>query len=285
MNAKIVAIPLFAAIWLGSPAKAVAQDPDPVVLSKPAISASQPGEAPPRMAQPRFAKEITGDAPATPPEVGDDQRGRGRQGSGGRQGPEANRGGGSTRGRGNTGRPGDPGRSSGARVAVPRGSSAPFYGSYRRPYYPPAYYDRWAFRTYRWSPLAYVPWSWIYGTAGYASFGYSYGGAYGYGYGYGAPYPSYGPGVYGVYPLYGRSTTFDTGELRLRIRPRDAQVFVDGFFAGSVDDFDGNFQSLRLEQGGHKIEVRMPGFETLTIDIHIQPNRTLTIREELRPIP
>jgi HSP20 family molecular chaperone IbpA len=78
---------------------------------------------------------------------------------------------------------------------------------------------------------------------------------------------------------------YDTGELRLRIRPRDSQVFVDGFFAGNVDDFDGNFQSLRLEQGGHKIEVRMPGFETLTIDVHIQPNRTLTIREELRPRP
>ena len=73
--------------------------------------------------------------------------------------------------------------------------------------------------------------------------------------------------------------------MRLRIRPRDAQVFVDGYFAGYVDDFDGNFQSLRLEQGGHKLEVRMPGFQTLTLDIHIQPNRTITIQEDLIPSP
>lgn len=274
MNAKIVAIPLFAAIWLGSPEKALAQDPDPVVLNPPAITAPPSRVAVPRVAQPRFTKEITGDMPATPPEVSDDQRGR--QGRGG-----GNRGGGAVRGGGNRGGSGPSGRSSGTRVVVARRPVAPFYNSYRRPYYPPAYYDRWAFRTYRFSPLGYVPWSWIYGTAGFASFGYSYGGPYG----YGAAYPSYGAGVYGVYPQFGRSTTFDTGELRLRIRPRDAQVFVDGFFAGSVDDFDGNFQSLRLEQGGHKIEVRMPGFETLTVDVHVQPNRTLTIREELRPSP
>jgi PEGA domain len=275
MNAKIVAIPLLAAIWLGSPTKALAQDPDPVLIVPPAISVPPPPEAPARIAQPRVAVEISGDSPAAPPEVADDQRSGGRQGSG------ANRGGGGNGGRGNAGRSGYPGRSSSARVAVPRGP-APFYSSYR-PYYPPSYYHRWAYQTYRFSPLAYVPWSWIYGTAGYANFGFSYGGPYGFG--YGAPYPAYGPGIYGVYPPYGSSTTFDTGELRLRIRPRDAQVFVDGFFAGSVDDFDGNFQSLRLEQGGHKIEVRMPGFETLTLDVHIQPNRTLTIREELRPAP
>ena len=71
--------------------------------------------------------------------------------------------------------------------------------------------------------------------------------------------------------------------MRLRIRPRNAQVFVDGYFAGYVDDFDGNFQALRLEQGGHKLEVRMPGYQTLMLDIHIQPNRTLTIREDLIP--
>ncbi|MEO8679935.1 MAG: PEGA domain-containing protein [Vicinamibacterales bacterium] len=265
MNAKIVAVPLLAAIWLGSPSKALAQDPDPVVLSAPAIKAEPPAAPRPRIAEPRIKKEITADTPAPPPDVGDDQRGRGRQGPGG-----GNRGGSPA------------GRPSGQRVVPPRAPSAPVYGySYRRPYYPPAYYDRWAFRTYRWSPLSYVPWSWIYGTAGYASFGYNYGG----GYGYGPAYPSYGPGLYGMYPPYGGSTTFDTGELRLRIRPRDAQVFVDGFFAGTVDDFDGNFQSLRLEQGGHKIEVRMPGFQTLTIDVHIQPKRTLTIREDLQPSP
>ena len=86
-------------------------------------------------------------------------------------------------------------------------------------------------------------------------------------------------------PLRGIDNVLDTGSVRLRIRPRDAQVFVDGYFAGYVDDFDGNFQSLRLEQGGHKLEVRMPGYETLQLDVHVQPNRTITLREDLIPRP
>ena len=78
---------------------------------------------------------------------------------------------------------------------------------------------------------------------------------------------------------------YDVGGVRLKIRPRDAQVFVDGYYAGLVDDFDGTFQSLRLEQGGHKIEVHMPGFEDLELDVHVQPGRTITLNEDLRPRP
>ncbi len=77
---------------------------------------------------------------------------------------------------------------------------------------------------------------------------------------------------------------YDVGGVRLKIRPRDAQVFVDGYYAGRVDDFDGTFQSLRLEAGGHKIEVRMPGFEDLELDVHVQPGRTITLaRNSCRP--
>jgi hypothetical protein len=62
-------------------------------------------------------------------------------------------------------------------------------------------------------------------------------------------------------------------------------VFVDGNYAGIVDDFDGTFQQLRLQQGGHRIEIRMPGFADLELDVHVQPGRTITIREHLRPAP
>jgi hypothetical protein len=62
-------------------------------------------------------------------------------------------------------------------------------------------------------------------------------------------------------------------------------VFVDGHYAGLVDDFDGTFQQLRLESGGHKIEIRMPGFEDLEMDVHVQPGRTISLREDLRPRP
>ena len=144
-------------------------------------------------------------------------------------------------------------------------------------YYAPSYYDRWARGYYRWSPIRYAPWSVIAGSVGFANFGVY--GSIGPSYGYGHPY-YYGHGGHSSY-----SPGYDYGGVRLRIRPRDAQVFVDGHYAGLVDDFDGTFQQLRLEQGGHKIEIRMPGFEDLDMDIHVQPGRTITLHEDLRPRP
>jgi hypothetical protein len=154
-------------------------------------------------------------------------------------------------------------------------------------HYAPVHYDYWARRYYRWSPIGYAPWSLIYGSIGFSNYGF-YGGVgpnpfyYGYnGYGYG-----YGPGIYapyGGYPTY--PYPHIAGAVRLKIRPHDAQVFVDGHYAGRVDDFDGVFQSLKLEAGGHKIEVRRPGFEDLAIDVHVQPGRTLTLEEFLQPRP
>jgi len=157
-------------------------------------------------------------------------------------------------------------------------------GSSHHGHYAPVHYDYWARRYYRWSPIGYAPWSLIYGSIGFTNFGY-YGGVgpnpfyFGYnGYGWG-----YGPGAY-AYPPY-QVSGYDPGGIRLDVRPRDAQVFVDGYYAGIVDEFDGLFQSLRLDGGGHKIEIRMPGFEDFALDVHVQPGRKFTIRADLRPKP
>ena len=173
------------------------------------------------------------------------------------------------------------GRNSFPRININIGSS---YGGR---HYAPVHYDYWARQYVRWSPVRYVPWSLIYGSIGFPNYGF-YGGIgpspfyYGYnGYGY-----TYGPGIYapyGAYPAY--PYPHEAGGVRLKIRPRDAEVFVDGYYAGRVDDFDGVFQSLKLEAGGHKIAVRMPGFEDLELDVHVQPGRTLTLDEYLRPRP
>ena len=90
---------------------------------------------------------------------------------------------------------------------------------------------------------------------------------------------------YAHHALYAPGYGHDFGGIRLRIRPRDAQVFVDGHYAGLVDDFDGTFQQLRLEPGGHQVEIRMPGFEDFEMDVQVQPGRTITVHEDLRPRP
>lgn len=161
------------------------------------------------------------------------------------------------------------------RIAVPVRPVINVNVGNRGRYYGPSHYDRWARSYYRWSPVRYAPWALIAGSIGYGTYSaYGMHGMYG---AYGAPYLPYVQYA----PAYGH----DFGGIRLRIRPRDAQVFVDGHYAGIVDDFDGTFQQLRLEPGGHRVEVRMPGFEDFAMDVHVQPGRTVTLREELRPRP
>jgi hypothetical protein len=71
----------------------------------------------------------------------------------------------------------------------------------------------------------------------------------------------------------------------LKVTPKEAEVFVDGYFAGIVDDFDGVFQRLHIETGPHHIELRADGYEPLSVEVNIQPGRTLTYKGELKKLP
>jgi len=122
---------------------------------------------------------------------------------------------------------------------------------------------------------------------------YPYGyGAFGLGYFYYDPYTWYPPSYYSGYygggggyydPFYGDSFFHDIGELRLSVSPRYADVYVDGYFSGRVDDYDGVFQALKLEAGPHHIQIVAPGFAPLDFDTRIEPGRKITYRGTLQP--
>jgi hypothetical protein len=125
-----------------------------------------------------------------------------------------------------------------------------------------------------------------------------YGGFYPWGYVYGgdtvAVYGGYYDGYLGSYdPWYGWSPAYApiasssdyAGALRLKVRPADASVYVDGYYVGVVDDFDGIFQRLPLDAGPHRIEMHAPQYQTLAVDVMIQPDLTITYRGELEKQP
>jgi hypothetical protein len=130
-------------------------------------------------------------------------------------------------------------------------------------------------------PRGYYPY-------GYAPYGY---GAFGLGYFYYNPYrwySGYTPGfsTYGYYDSYRRPfSSFDIGELRLDVSPRHAQVYVDGYYAGVVDDYDGVFQGLKLEPGTYRIEITAPGYETLSFDVRISPEQKIRYEGSLQRSP
>src|SRR5262245_60395330 len=151
---------------------------------------------------------------------------------------------------------------------------------YRSPLYRSSYYGR--------PPY----WYGVYGGPYYDPFSFSVGSEPGYPY-YRSPdypyYPYYQP--YPSYPFYRPSPSYPSStyypddrdlyspitSLQLSVTPWNAEVFIDGFYAGTVDDFDGSDERLRVEPGNHTVEVFSPGHRTLTRKIYLQPGLTFTL--------
>ena len=75
------------------------------------------------------------------------------------------------------------------------------------------------------------------------------------------------------------------GSLQLLVTPEIAEVLVDGFYVGSVNDVRGMVPGYALEPGPHRIELRAPGFETTTFDVRVVPGETIVYRRSLEAIP
>jgi hypothetical protein len=116
----------------------------------------------------------------------------------------------------------------------------------------------------------------------YGAVGYPYVRPYPYPYPYAYPYPY--PYPYPA-PAYGYPAGSPYGGVRLEVLPRHAEVIVDGYYAGTVDDFDGSFQRLELEDGAHKIEIRAPGFQPAAFDVNVLAGQTVKYRGDLIPAP
>jgi PEGA domain len=95
---------------------------------------------------------------------------------------------------------------------------------------------------------------------------------------WGYPYPyGYPPGPWRVY------TEWETANVRIDVTPEDAQVYVDRYFAGVADDYDGIFQRLTLRPGSHLIEIRKSGYTTLVFEVNLYPGQTVTYRRAMEP--
>ena len=159
--------------------------------------------------------------------------------------------------------------------AVPR--SGAYYGRYngRSGYYPYNPFYLYGYGAFGLGAYYYDPFWWGYG------YPYGYGYPWGYGY-YGGYY-----GGYGGYDGYGyyddRQADGVKGGLKLKVEPQNAEVYVDGYYVGLVDDYNGTFQRLNLVAGAHHIEIRAKGFETLSFDVKIEPRETISYHGDLQP--
>jgi hypothetical protein len=106
---------------------------------------------------------------------------------------------------------------------------------------------------------------------------------------FGSGSTAYAPFIFGYQesaePVNGRRSRSPvpapaTGLLRLSVTPEVAQVFVDSYYVGTVEDVNTQ-RVLELEAGPHRLEFRAPQYQTLTVDVRILPYETVTYRGAL----
>jgi len=96
------------------------------------------------------------------------------------------------------------------------------------------------------------------------------------------PYPWWPVAGYphGYYPSFQNHAV-----VRVMATPPNAAVYVDGFYAGVVDDFDGFFQGLPLPPGGHEITLYLEGYRTVHRRLYLTPGSTFRLHEDMEPLP
>ena len=102
-----------------------------------------------------------------------------------------------------------------------------------------------------------------------------YGGGYYGPWGYGG-YPGYYSGYYGGlgFPVNAHR---NQGKLKIDTKQKDAEVYLDGAFAGVAKDM----KSTWLKQGTYDLEVRGPGGERYAKQIYVVSGKTIHVRPEL----
>jgi hypothetical protein len=167
--------------------------------------------------------------------------------------------------------------------AVPRGNVYAPHGNVYAPRYDQHNYPRYSPRVY--APRVYGPRSYyrpyVFRPRFSIGFGIFAGYPVPYTYSYPYPVPVYGYGAPRSEVLITPGTTA-YGGVALEITPYDADVFVDGQYAGKVQDFDGTTQPLTLAAGTHRIEIQAPGYQPMTVDVGIQAGQVIPYRGDLQ---
>jgi hypothetical protein len=107
--------------------------------------------------------------------------------------------------------------------------------------------------------------------------------------------PFYGgyAGYYSAYPgyYYGRAYLPDVSFIDTDIQPEKTEVYLDGDYAGTVDDFDGFPQYLAIRPGRHMLTFKADGYKTVTKSVRVargavlQMDFSLTEGSGEEPVP
>lgn len=137
-----------------------------------------------------------------------------------------------------------------ARVRVGVGvhiSSGPrFVRTYRPYYYSPYYYDSFFWGSW-WGPYGWYPSLWYTQPPRYRAY-------------------------------------YDAASLRIQVSPKSSEVYVDGYYVGIVDSFDGTFQRLDIPPGEHVVEIFHDGYRTIRETMRFEPRAGYHLKRAMEPV-
>jgi hypothetical protein len=74
-----------------------------------------------------------------------------------------------------------------------------------------------------------------------------------------------------------------TGEIKLEVTPERAAVFVDGHFAGTVNQFRGAGRAMLIAPGNHHIKIGLVGYQPFETDVTLLAKQKITVKTDLAP--
>jgi hypothetical protein len=72
-----------------------------------------------------------------------------------------------------------------------------------------------------------------------------------------------------------------TAQIKLRVTPERAAVFVDDAFVGSVNEFMGVGRGMLVSPGKHRIKIALPGYQAFETEVSLLPRQKITIQTDL----
>jgi hypothetical protein len=93
--------------------------------------------------------------------------------------------------------------------------------------------------------------------------------------------PYYGPFYPYPGPYFG-SDRYSASSLRTKVKPEETMVYVNGYYAGEADDFDGIFQGLYLPSGEHDIEFFLEGYRTFGEHLYLNSGASREIVHQMQ---
>ena len=72
-----------------------------------------------------------------------------------------------------------------------------------------------------------------------------------------------------------------TSEIKLKVTPERAAVFVDGDFVGYAKQFNGMGRGMLVSPGDHHLKIALAGYQEFTTVVTLLPKQKITVKTDL----